>query len=95
MGSIVPRKRKDGTIGHMAQVTIKKDGKLHRETRTFDRKQAASAWAERRETELHEPGALDRLNAVDPTLAQVIDRYVNELKKKIGRTKEQVLRRCV
>jgi len=76
----------------MAQVTIKKDGKLHRETRTFDRKQAASAWAERRETELHEPGALDRLNAVDPTLAQVIDRYVNELKKKIGRTKEQVLR---
>jgi integrase len=76
----------------MVQVTIKRDGKLHRETRTFDRKQAASAWAERRETELHEPGALDRLNAVDPTLTQVIDRYIAESKKQIGRTKTQVLR---
>jgi integrase len=93
MGSIVPRKRKDGTVGFMTQVTIKQDGKVvHRETRTFDRRQAAAAWAERRETELHQPGALDRLHADDPTLAQVIDRYIADSKKKIGRTKTQVLR---
>ena len=38
------------------------------------------------------PGALDRLQASDPTLAAVIDRYTNEFIKKIGRTKAQVLR---
>ena len=59
---------------------------------TFDRRQAASAWADRRETELQEPGAIDRIKVDDPTLAQVIDRYIDESKKAIGRTKTQVLR---
>ncbi len=93
MGSIVARKRGDGTTGYMAQVTIKRGGKVeHRETRTFDRKQAASAWVARRETELREPGAIDRLHADDPPLAQVIDRYIAESKREIGKTKAQVLR---
>src|SRR5262249_50664340 len=37
-----------------------------------------------------QPGALER--RPDPTLAVVIDRYIAESKKAIGRTKEQVLR---
>jgi integrase len=93
MGTIVQRKRNDGTVGYMAQVRVKQKGKVvHAETKTFDRKQAANAWIARRETELREPGALGRIKAVDPTLADVIDRYIDESKRKIGRTKTQVLR---
>jgi hypothetical protein len=77
----------------MAQVTIKKGGNVeHRGTKTFDRKQAASAWVARRETELRQPGAIDRLHADDPPLSQVIDRYIAESKREIGETKAQVLR---
>jgi integrase len=93
MGTIVQRKRNDGSVGYMAQVRVKQKGTVvHAETKTFDRKQAATAWVARRETELREPGALERIKAHDPTLADVIDRYVNESKRKIGRTKTQVLR---
>jgi integrase len=90
MGTIVARKRADGTMGYRAQIVIKREGKVvYREGQTFDRKQAATAWVERRGTELREPGALDRLP--DPPLGEVIDRYIQE-SKKIGRTKAQVLR---
>jgi len=45
MASIFSRRRKDGTTAHLAQITMKRDGRiLHRETKTFDRKQAAKAW---------------------------------------------------
>jgi hypothetical protein len=92
MGSIIPRKRKDGSTGYHAQVTIKRSGTIvHRETRTFDRRQAASAWLEKRETELAKPGAVERQNTPDPKLAVVIDRYIEESIKEIGRTKAQVL----
>jgi hypothetical protein len=38
---------------------IKRQGKVvHQESQTFDRRQAASAWSERREAQLHKPGAL-------------------------------------
>jgi integrase len=93
VGTIVQRQRNDGSIGYMAQVRVKQKGKVvHAETQTFDRKQAASAWIARRETELREPGALERINAVDPTLGEVIDRYTDESKRAIGKTKTQVLR---
>jgi integrase len=91
MGTIVSRKRKDGTLGHTAQILIKRKGQIvHREAKTFDRKQAARAWLSRRETELAKPGALDRV--ADPLLSWVIDQYITESKKEIGRTKAQVLR---
>jgi hypothetical protein len=48
--------------------------------------------ARKREKELAKPGALERLEAPDPTLTAVIDRYIDESIKKIGRTKAQVLR---
>jgi integrase len=92
MGTIVQRKRNDGSTGYMAQVRVKRKGRVvHAETKTFDRKQAANAWVARRETELREPGALERLQQEDPPLSVVIDRYVAESKKEIGRTKAQVL----
>jgi integrase len=91
MGTIVQRKRRDGTNYFTAQVTIKRDGKVHREGKSFDRKQAAAAWAERREDELRKPGALERAGK-DPTLAAVIERYLRESDRQIGKTKRQVLR---
>jgi len=93
MGTVIPRKRSDGSTGYQAQLLIKREGKIvHREGRTFDRKQAASAWLEKREKKLAKPGALERLEAPDPILAAAIDRYTDESIKKIGRTKAQVLR---
>lgn len=90
MGSIIARKRGDGSFGYRAQIILKRKGKiLHREARTFDRREAAKSWMARREVELSEPGALARTE--DPKLSIVIERYIAESKKKIGRTKLHVL----
>lgn len=79
-------------MGHTAQIVRKKNGKIiHREAQTFDRKQAADAWLKRRETELSEPGAIERAKSSGKTLADAIDRYIAESKKAIGKTKTQVL----
>jgi integrase len=93
MGTIIQRKRKSGSTGYHAQLFIKRRGAIvHRESRTFDRKQAAAAWLEKRENELAKPGAIEKEKTADPTLASVIDRYTKESIKDIGRTKTQVLR---
>ena len=95
MGTIVERKRKSGSIGYLAQIILKREGRVvHQESQVFDRRQAAAAWIERRETELRKPGAAlgHARRASDPTLAQVIDRYIAESKRALGRTKAQVLR---
>src|ERR1043165_1069722 len=60
MGTIIGRTRKDGTATYVAQILLKRKGLIaHRESQTFDRKQAAKAWIARRETELAE-GNVDR-----------------------------------
>jgi len=93
MGTITARKRKDGTVGYTAQIRIKRDGQVvHSESQTFDRRPAAMLWLKRRESELATPGALDKLKAPDPTLAEVIDRYLGESRRHYGKTKVQVLR---
>jgi integrase len=93
MGSITPRKLKNGGTSYVAQIVIKRDGAIaHRENRTFERKQAAAAWLEKREKELAKPGALEVLKAGDPKLSAVIDQYVDESEKELGKTKAQVLR---
>lgn len=95
MGTIVARKRKNGTIAYMAKIILKREGEIvHRESETFDRRPAAAAWIARREEELTKPGAIERakIAANDPLLSDVIDSYVNASEKEIGRTKAQVLR---
>jgi integrase len=90
MGTVIPRRRKDGTTSYLAQITIKRKGKIvHREAQTFDRRQAAKAWLARRETELNQPSALERPD--DPKLLIVIDRYIAEARRPLGSTKKQVL----
>lgn len=90
MGTVIARKRQNGSTGYMARVRVQREGKMHAETQTFDRQAAAIAWIKRREIELAVPGALHRKD--DPPLAAAIDRYIAESKHDIGRTKAQVLR---
>src|SRR5664279_4238833 len=91
MGTILARKRKDGTIGYTALIRLKKGGKIiHTETETFDRQQAATNWLKKRETELAQPGALDKPN--NPLLKEVIDIYNTDKLRPHGKTKDQVLR---
>jgi hypothetical protein len=90
MGTIFGRTRKDGTTSYLAQILLKRKGQIvHRESQTFDRKQAAKAWLARRKTELIQPGAFDRRE--DPKLMEVIDRYIADAKRPLGSTKKQVL----
>ncbi|HYW57658.1 MAG TPA: tyrosine-type recombinase/integrase [Polaromonas sp.] len=91
MGTILARKRLDGTMGYTVLIRIKKAGKvIHSESKTFDREAAAKAWEKKRETELAEPGAFNKPE--DPTLAELIDKYNLDKLKQHGKTKTQVLR---
>ncbi|WP_101048662.1 site-specific integrase [Macromonas nakdongensis] len=92
MGTITARKRRDGTTGYTAQIRLKQGGKvIHTESQTFDRRPAAALWLTMREDQLAQPGAIEALQAPDPTLAQVIAQYLKELRKPPGKTKAQVL----
>lgn len=95
MGTINKRRRSDGTIGHTAQIRIKQKGKVvHTESKTFSSAAAANSWMRRREVELEKPDGIKiaQQAAEDPPLHAIIDRYISELEKKVGKTKTQVLR---
>lgn len=93
MGSIIERKRADGTTSFRAQIVIKQEGKIvYQTSRSFDRKPTAKAWMERKEKELKKPGGLDSVLKPQVTLADAIDRYLEEQEQEIGDTKAQVLR---
>ena len=90
MGTIVERRRKDGSVSYTAQIGLKQNGVfIHREAQTFDRKQAAYAWLENKEKALKAPGGLAPRE--DPPLGNVITRYLDETEGPIGKTKAQVL----
>ncbi|KJK06558.1 site-specific integrase [Pseudomonas tussilaginis] len=94
MATIRARKKADGTASYTVQIRINRDKKLvYQENQTFARKQAAQAWAKRRETELSEPGAIERANRKGHTVREMIDRYVLEGAKAIamGKTKKATL----
>jgi integrase len=92
-GRIIARKRKDGTTGYRADVVIYQEGKVaFKETKTFDRRQAAAIWIEKRSAEIKKFGVRAASAKVQKaTLAQAIDRYVSESRRAMGRTKAQVL----
>jgi hypothetical protein len=95
VGTILSRKKKDGTPTHTATIIKKRDGEIvHRETKTFDRKKAAEVWIKKRETELDQPGAIERAQSKSEKvkLGQAIQRYIDESLKAIGKTKAQVLK---
>lgn len=92
-GTIVARKRKDGSTAYMVKIVIKREGKLiHRDNLTFDRRPTAPASMARREDELAKPGEIERAKTSRIMLVDAIDKYVDESVKEIGRTNAQVLR---
>ena len=64
---------------------VMRDGTSYHETRSFDRRPAATAWIRKREKELARPDALEALNAQD--LSKAIECYTEEAVKEIGPTK--------
>lgn len=93
MGTITSRRRKDGSTGYTAQLRIMRDGvRVYQESQTFDRKQTAQAWLKKRETELAQPGALERAKRKGSTVQQMIARYVEHFGTTLGRTKEATLK---
>jgi integrase len=92
MGSIVARRRKDGSVGYTAQIKVKRGGKIvHSEAATFEREPSAKAWIEKREKALASPGGLEAAKREKGVVKDLIDRYVKAFRKDIGRTKEQCL----
>ncbi|MCU7237123.1 site-specific integrase [Pseudomonas peradeniyensis] len=94
MATIRARKKADGTVSYTVQIRLKKKGLIvYQECQTFARKQAAQAWAKRRETELAEPGAIERASRVGHKVKDMIDRYLVEAEKArpLGETKRRTL----
>lgn len=92
MATITARPRQDGTVGYTAQIKIKRGGRvIFSQAATFDRLQAAKAWVARKEKELAKPGALDAARRPKGTVADLIDRYLDTMRKQVGRTKAGAL----
>jgi integrase len=89
VGTITQRTTKGGLV-YTAQIRIKRSGKvIHSESRTFERKARAQKWMTAREAELQKPGAL--VTGPDPSLASVIQKYLDESTRPMGKTKRRVL----
>ena len=72
MAAIRARKLADGTVSYTAQVRIKRDGvQVYQESQTFARKEAAQAWARKRETALDESGAIERASRKGATVKEM------------------------
>lgn len=92
MGTIRERVRTDGSKAYLAQIIIKRKGKpTYREAQTFNRRSEAVAFLKVREPELKAEGGIDRARVRGITVGGLIDKYVRESRKDIGRTKAQVL----
>lgn len=84
MGTIVERKKRDGTSSFTAQIRKTENGRLiYNATQTFHRRKQAEVWIVQREAEF-EKGLLSRPTSV--TFAELIDRYLAEYNPD-GRTK--------
>nr|WP_256346284.1 MULTISPECIES: site-specific integrase [unclassified Pseudomonas] len=94
MATIRARKLADGTVSYTAQIRIKRDGvQVYQESQTFARKQAAQAWVRKRESELDQPGAIERASRKGVTVKDMIDQYLLEVEKArpLGKTKKATL----
>lgn len=96
MGTIVSRRRKDGSIGYTAQIRLNREGKcVHSESETFDRRQLATEWTRRREAELDQQRARGEPVGKGITLNELLEWYGKDIKALTpwGRTKEADLKR--
>ncbi len=92
MATIRTRKRKDGSLAYLGEVRIKQDGKIiHRESKTFDRRAQAKAWAESRERKHSKtlPGPKRPQGFERATLKSVLQKYREDVSevRPMGRSK--------
>ncbi len=97
MATIKTRQRKDGSLAYLSEVRIKRDGEIiHRESRTFDRRAQARAWAENRERTLAKkrPAAKRPARPKPVTLRSVLRKYREEISevRPMGRSKTSHIR---
>lgn len=87
MATITTIKGKKGA-SYRAQIRkFEKGVIIYSEARTFPKKVLAERWGAKREQELLEPGALDRLKSSGITVDDLIARYILEFTAGAGRTK--------
>ena len=91
MGSIVERKRKDGSSAWRVQIVVRREGHIVRDGRTFEEKNRAKAWMAQREAEIASGHWAPRGH----TLGSIIQRYIDEYEQvsNWGRSKGADLRR--
>lgn len=94
MATFRERTLKSGKTSVLAQITRR--GHMQPESRTFDNRKKAEAWAKKREKEIDTDIAagrkVQRRGVKKVTLGDAIDRYITESMREIGKTKAQVLR---
>lgn len=90
MATFSKYRKKNGRISYTAQIRIKRNGKIvHSESFTAPNLTMAKAWANKREVELSEPGAIDALSC-SVTVGGVLQWYY-EFSEGAGRTKSSTL----
>jgi integrase len=95
MGTITRRVNKSGQTKYTAQIRLRRNGSIvYQESQSFDRRQVAKAWLTRREAELAQPGALDRVGRESASLREIIGRYLEEYERvrPLGKTKRATLK---
>lgn len=93
MGTVIARKRKDGTIGYTVQIVKKEKGKrVYGEAKTFDREGPAKVWMKKREAQIAQPDFYIKSKLAMATLGDAIDMYTASSADDMGRTKLQTLR---
>ncbi|KFN41446.1 integrase, partial [Arenimonas oryziterrae] len=96
MGTIVPRRRKDGSTGYTAQIRLKRDGRpIHSESETFNTRALAKEWMTRREAALDLQRARGEPVGKRMTVEAMIEWYEAREQKlePWGRTKRSDLKR--
>ena len=96
MGSLLTRRRKDGSLGYTAIIRVKRDGNtVLSESATFDRRQLANEWMRRREADIDQQRARGEPVGKGSTLTELLDWYGKDIKELTpwGRTKEADLKR--
>ncbi len=95
MGTISQRKLADGTIRFRAEIRMSRKGFANfKESKTFSSMRLAQKWLAMREEEIEENPdiLLGRSDVKNITLANAIDKYLDEVGNEYGRTKTYCLR---
>jgi hypothetical protein len=96
MATYTQRPRKDGTVAILVQIVRTIDGKRYTESKAFDKRKTAEAWAKNREAKIEREIAAGKApkkrSARRVTLGDAIDKYIQESMAEVGKTKAQVLR---